>query len=122
MKRLAFLILLVSVCNVAAQSETTGLAAIHVAQGYHGADCSSSLIARQIAWSLDHQPRLWKTDGYSVDHKGGGAFWVANGMDDVAIGRDGTALNPGNWNDDCGKQIIWAAYQRWLLKTTGQSP
>src|ERR1700743_1678531 len=87
-----------------------GVSSLPVPDTYDGCgDCS--LIARQMAWSLDHQPRKWHTDGYWLSRPGASA-WISNGSDGIEIG-------PGEWQagalssaDD--RSLIYGAYQRWI--------
>lgn len=105
-----------------ASGQLSGLAAIKVPAVYDGSQCQ--MIARQIAWSLDHQPHQWKTDGYTVTRNGTASVWVANGEDGMAIGPNPDTVSGlgGTWDDDCSKALIWRAFTRWLHRTTGEAP
>jgi hypothetical protein len=99
----------------------SGLASIKVPAVYDGASCS--LIARQIAWSLDNEPDRWSTDGYKVTRDGSGAsVWVANEAYGMSIAPDPQSVNGSSWNDECGKELVYRSYQHWLERATGQTP
>ena|SRR3990167_7244481 len=91
------------------QRRVKAVSSLKVPEVYDGCnDCS--LIARQIAWSIDNEPQLWKNKGYNIDREGGSSIWVASGERSLGIGPTwAKTANPPK-ND---QSLIWRAYVRW---------
>ena len=96
-------------CEWAPSIVYPSVTSIKAPEVYDGCD-NCSLIARQIAWSIDNEPQLWNNKGYYIKRVDGGHIWVASGKDHLAIGpeRWSTAKPPAN-----DQALIWRAYVRW---------
>lgn len=75
---------------------------------------TSSLVVRQMAFSLESEPNAWDTDAYWVWRNGGGAIWIANEAYGIAIGpaiwHTGKVSNPNDAN------CLYDAYRKWVMR------
>lgn len=77
-------------------------------------DCS--LIARQIAWSFDHDPNGWSSDGFRAMHGPwlwhDAYVWVANGEFGIGIGDTSDNDSPPLASES-DRALIYRAFSRW---------
>lgn len=77
-------------------------------------DCAScARIVRQMAWSLEHEPDAWTTNGFYVIRKDGPAIWVASGVNFIRIGPKKTevAMEP---LQEAERELLWRAHNQWV--------
>jgi hypothetical protein len=88
----------------------SGISSIVVGDTYDNcAKCSE--LARQIAWSLDHEPYLWRSDGFRLERDGGGILIKEETWTSVRMGRSMYDHESVISNDD--KIMLWRAVNRW---------
>lgn len=104
---------LMFVAAVITHGHLVGLAMIAPPAIYdHCADCS--LLARQMAWSIDKQPEKWTTDGYRLSRFDGPSVWVANEAYGIGVGPTPITAGASQLDNKSDRELLWRAYQRWL--------
>lgn len=92
------------------------LSTLKVPEIYDGCE-HCSLIVRQIAWSIDHDPTDWSTDGFLLCRNGGwlwspdACVWIANDAYGIEIGPRSNTVHLQSEEE---RALLWRATQRWL--------
>lgn len=82
-----------------------------VTGAYDGCDCAP--VAKQLAWSLDHEGSEWSTDGYLLSRGSyGPVIWIANESSGLSAGPHDTMGEPWHGSDN-DRALVWRAVQRW---------